>query len=303
MKKIIVLFCISFSIISAGACEICGCGLGNYYIGIMPHFKSKFIGMRYQFHSFRTRLTDDPTQFSNDFYQTVELWSGWNIGKKFQVLAFVPYNFNHQVSDEGTTNLNGFGDIALLLNYKVFETNSKNKGNQNVSQELWIGGGVKLPTGRFEIEPGDPDLASLANTQRGSGSTDIMLNTMYNLRVAKWGVNANASYKINSSNKEDYKFGDKFSASSFVYYASQVSSNTVLSPNMGLLYEHNGSSKLGTDKVDLTGGSLLQAALGLEIGFRKVAVGFNVQLPVAQNFAAGQTQSKVKGMLHITIAI
>lgn len=302
MKKIIITIIFSIFLYSANACEICGCGLGNYYIGIMPHFKNKFIGLRYQFHSFRTRLSDDPTQFSRDFYQTAEVWAGWNISSRLQVLAFVPYNFNHQVSDEGTTNLNGLGDVALLLNYKLVDINSKTSNNKNISQELWVGGGAKLPTGKFELEAGNPDVAAIANTQRGSGSVDFMLNTMYNVRVDKWGITTNASYKINSANKDDYKFGNKFSASSFVYYSLKAS-KTFISPNAGLLFEHNEASQLSNAKVNLTGGSLFQLATGVEFGFKKMAVGFNTQLPVSQNFAESQTKSKVKGMLHVTFAL
>src|ERR1700749_3496095 len=59
---------------------------------------------------------------SADFYQTIERLGGWNIGKKFQVLAFVPYNFNHQNSDEGVTNKQGLGDIPVSGSYKVFDS-------------------------------------------------------------------------------------------------------------------------------------------------------------------------------------
>lgn len=303
MRKIsLVVFIVLFAALQrSSACEICGCGVGNIYIGILPQFKSHFIGLRYHFNRFNTRLSDDPTQYSKDFYQTVELWSGWNIGKRFQLLTLMPVNFNHQESDEGISNLKGLGDITLLLNYKLIDINSQGSKGKNLVQQLWIGGGIKLPTGKFELEDGNPDIASIANTQLGSGSTDILLNAMYNVRIRKLGITTQANYKINTANKEDFQFGNKFAASSFVSYGL-FSGNTVISPNFGLLYEKTGASKLQTSKIDLTGGSLLQVAPGIEFGFNKISVGLNAQLPIAQNFAENQTKQKLKGMAHISFA-
>lgn len=284
------------------ACEICGCGVNNYYIGMLPQFNHKFFGVRYHFNSFKTQLLNDPSQFSKDFYQTVEIWGGWNIGKKFQVLALVPMNFNHQNSDEGVTNHAGPGDILVLVNYKVFDTRPGGNNSNLISQDLWIGAGVKLPTGKFEIEQNDPDVASMANGQLGSGSSDVLFNAMYNIHLRTIGISSAVSYKTNSSNDFQYRFGNKFSASSFIYYPKMIS-KSIVSPNFGILYEHTKKSQLQNRKIDLTSGLSLQASAGIEFSFSKVAVGLNAQLPLAQNFAENQTRENIKGMIHVSVAL
>ena len=289
-----------FSFIVTNACEICGCGTGNYYIGFIPQFQHKFIGIRYSFQNFHTRLNDDPAQFSRDYYQTAEVWAGLNFGKRWQVLALVPYHFIHQVSDDGISNSKGIGDIAVIANYKILDKSTGEKGHM-VSQQLWLGAGIKLPTGKFNIDAADPELIAIANTQTGTGSTDFMMNAAYNIRINKVGINTNASYKMNTSNNDKFTFGNKFSASSFVYYVIDKF-KTGITPNIGLMYENTGTSGVVSQKLEQTGGFLATASAGVELSFKKISVGFNAQLPVAQNFAGKQTELKARGMAHITFS-
>ena len=303
MKKFILVATINLFFLSAdNACEICGCGLGNYYIGMLPQFSHKFFGIRYQVRNFNTIIANDPSQFSRDHYKTVELWAGWNIGKKWQILALLPYNYIHQVSDDGVTNNQGIGDIAVMANYKIFDKNTVTKNGNRFSQQLWIGAGIKLPTGKFNIDATDPALVAIANTQTGSASTDFMLNTMYNFRINKIGINSSASYKINTSNKDKYSFGNKFSANSFVYYAIKKG-NIGITPNLGINYETTAVNTLQKATVAQTGGHLFATTAGLELSFKKFTVGANMQSPLSQNFANGQTELKMKGMMHVTFSL
>jgi len=302
MKKIFLLIFITLISATSFACPFCGCGVGNFYMGLLPDFKSKFFGIRYQYLPYQTHIAGDETQFSKDYYHTIELWGGISLGKKWQLLGFIPYQINYQNTDDGIKRLSSLSDITLLANYKVFDKTQMH-GSKSNAQQLWIGGGFKLPTGKYRIDPNNPETEiGDVNSQAGTGSVDFLINGSYNVRFNKIGVNTTATYKINTGNNEHYQFGNRFNASSFAYYQATVK-KTILSPNIGLLYQQSAANHFNSTKVDLTGGHLIMAAAGFEIGFKKITVGGNVQVPFEQNFAAGQTEAKTRGMLHVSFSL
>ena len=210
------------------ACEICGCGGSNTYLGLFPDFKTKFIGLRYNHQYYKTVLSGVPDEFSNNYYNTIELWGGLNIGKKWNLMGFVPFRFNEQAGDDGTSYINGFGDVTILTNYKLW-----NKASffvsQGVLQQIWVGGGVKLPTGKYEINVKDPSTSiSDINSQLGTGTVDFLFNLMYNVKLGNLGVNTTFNYKVNTT-KDEYIFGNKFTFNSICYYRIVCNNRTYIS--------------------------------------------------------------------------
>ncbi len=294
-----------FGLEAAKACDICGCGVGSYYLGILPEFNKRFIGLRYQHKTLRTHLNFDGTTSyltTDETYQTAEVWGGWNIGKKFRVLAFVPYNFNDRHSSELNGSKNGLGDVAVMGYYNLFSKRSV-IGEKLLVQSLYVGAGVKLPTGKYE--PAERTLVQQSpnNFQLGTASTDFTLNATYDVRLMDFGINANVNYKINTTNKYDYRYGNKFTSNVLAYYKIRVANMLTVAPNAGILYEQ--AEKDTEDKkfsVDESGGHTVSVVTGLEASVKRFSFGANYQAVASQNLAGGSVDAGNRFMAHVSVA-
>jgi hypothetical protein len=282
------------------ACPICGCGGGNLYMGLLPDFKYQFIGLRFHSSQYHTQLISDPSQFSTNSYNTVEIWGGVRLGKKFQLLAFIPYYLNKQVDDDGTTRTNGLGDVTVMGQYRVFNSSKHLSSRKTINQQLWIGGGIKLPTGPFNANVLDSNTTVAdINAQIGTGSVDFLINGMYSLSIRNFGISVTANYKINTVNSDQYKFGNKFQSNLIGFYQI-AAKKTGITPNLGIGYENVAINQLLGKSVQFTGSQILTAIAGVEFDFGKIGVGINGQIPLAQNFAEGQTKMRFNSMMHVT---
>jgi hypothetical protein len=224
------------------------------------------------------------------------------IGKKVQLMAFIPYYVNKQVDDDGTTWTHGLGDITVMGQYLIFQ-HSKSLGlHKMMNQQLWLGGGLKLPTGPFNTNVDSSTTVADVNAQIGTGSLDFLLNGMYTLNIKDYGINVTASYKINTINGDGYKYGNKFTSNLIAFYHLSVHHNTI-TPNIGIGYEKVGANTIETKSVQFTGSTVTTGIMGVEYNFNRMAIGINGQLPFIQNFAEGQTKLKFTGMMHITFEL
>jgi len=297
-RKIFFVFLFVITVHHLSACDVCGCSSGNYFLGPTPQFGKQFIGLRYSFRSFNTVLSNNSSQYSKDLYQTTELWGGLKLNKKFEILAFVPFNINHSTTDDGVKTNNGLGDITVIGNYNIFSNESLCSDSVNFSHQLWFGAGVKLPTGKFNVDTSI--IVASANDQAGTGSYDFLITASYNYMLHNWGLTSNVTYKINQA-ASDYRFGNRFDATIFGYHSFTSNKNSI-SPNIGLLYENLKPNQFASEDVISTGGYALLGAIGLEARFDKITTGFNLQLPLAENISDGQTKINIRGMLHLTYA-
>jgi hypothetical protein len=305
MKKLIIAsLLLLFTIDAAKACDICGCGVGSYYLGILPEYNKRFIGLRYQHKNLTTHLGPygERTPITADeTYQSTELWGGWNFGTRFRVLAFVPYNFNRRVEQSGNGSKNGLGDIALMGYYKLFD-HKGTVADRLLVQSLWIGAGIKVPTGKYEPAEQLAVQESPNNFQLGTKSTDFTVNAAYDLRFNDLGLNLNVNYKMNTENSYAYRYGNKFTSNALLYHKFRIAGKVTVAPNLGVLYE---TSKKDVEDnrydVETSGGYSLSAVAGLEVAMKGLSLGANYQNVRSQDLAGGRARAGNRVMVHLSV--
>lgn len=302
--KLIITIGLLTATLGTKACDICGCGVGSYYIGILPEYNKRFIGLRYQHKTLQTHLgpLGQVTPLTIDeTYQTAELWGGWNVGKRFRVLAFVPYNFIQKSSQDANVSKNGLGDVALMGYYNIF-TNSNTVNSKLLVHSLWLGAGIKAPTGTYEAAEKLAVQDNPNNFQLGTASTDFTLNAAYDVRLNDLGMNVNVNYKINTENKYDYRYGNKLTTNALLYYKFRLFHKFTIAPNAGLLYETAVKDVEDNKyKVAVSGGYSTSVVTGFEFAMSKLSIGANYQSVVAQELANKRAKAGNRLMLHLSV--
>ncbi|MGV3539091.1 MAG: hypothetical protein ACO1OQ_04730 [Rufibacter sp.] len=304
MKKL-VLIALAFLTLSfnSSACDG-GCTMGGSYLGILPQFHKNFAGLRYTTRSYTITTTHTHlhegmpmthTDVIDEVYSTAEAWGRFVPFKNVQVLAFVPYAFNEERTTRGTTTYSGLGDITLLVNYALLNTGDS--ATHLFKHTLQVGGGVKLPTGTHSLHRSEEGYT--ASLQPGSGSTDYLLNGIYTLRYSKMGLSNDFTYRFNSQNSDGYKFGDRLSGSSNLFYWYNLENVLTLLPSAGVYYEHAQADEVENGH-DAQKGDALFANLGLNVYVKKVAVSATLQLPITHSEGHHAVKANQRTMVNLS---
>ncbi len=307
MKKyVLILLLAIIAPALAKACDICGCGVGNSYIGILPDFHKHIFGLRYRYNSMLTHVGVGGSYTyltSKETYNTVEAWGGWNITQKFRVMVSVPYSFNEKTNQGIISSKNGIGDITLSGYYQLLNNRHTVFESKLLVQSLWIGGGIKLATGKYNPSDKNSTNDNANLFQLGTGSNDFNLGLMYDIRLQDMGINLSSNYKITTANKYDYQYGNKFNVNTQAYYKFRIKNKITIAPNAGVQYETSANDFDKGFDVTVSGGKLLSGVAGIETAFGRMAIGANFQTPLSQDLANGIVKANNRMMFHVAIAL
>jgi hypothetical protein len=283
----------------ASACDQCGCGNGGSFFGILPQSHRGFMGFRYKQSSFDSHPYM-VLSHTKETFQSTEAWGRFYPFKKVQVLAFLPYNINTQTiyKTNQTTTIRGIGDATLLAYYNLRNT-FWDSTNHTITQNLLVGGGIKLPTGRYHYDPLSTAEVDNPNFQLGTGSTDFLLNIIYTVRYKELGINTDITYKINTTNSNQYRFGNRFTVSSSLFW-SKVLGNITLMPHTGIYFEYS-TKNAGPQLMNIpTGGYLTMANVGIDCYIGKWGIDISNQIPIVQDLSADNIQAHSRSNIHLT---
>lgn len=288
MKQFIMLL---YAVVAAStgtlACDVCGCAAGGQYLGLLPGANRNFIGFQYLYNGLRS---DHPSLFENwpdehseNHYNTFQVWGRYAAGKRIQLFAFLPYRYNLQYGDSVTFTSSGIGDVSLLANIVVL--NSREGRGQ---QQFLAGAGVKMPTGKY-IGISEMDKLGLPNLQPGTGSWDFVANGNYTLKKGAYGVNADATYAITTTNSSQYKYGNRLGVTG-VAFRSVDAGNTELLPQAGVRYEfalHDYNNFRRKWLNEQSGGYVVFATAGMQGYYKKIGARVNYLIPINQHYSSG----------------
>jgi hypothetical protein len=271
----------AFSVQDTKACDACGCALGGFNFGLVPQEESHFIGLKYSQARFYAEMVHGAAgkEFSHDRYQRLDLMGRVAISERLQLNLIAPFMRNHMNGSHEKERLNGMGDPMAILNYKLI--NQKGNPMEKWLHNLWVGGGLKAPLASFTFSQTE----QLINPsfQLGSGSWDMFSMVNYTAMRNRLGLNLESAFKYNTSNSQDYRFGNQWNIQGNLFYVPKTEKVQWV-PMAGFYHEYGGVHTFeGFDQVN-SGGRATMAQVGLQVQFGNLMLHGNYQQPISQSF-------------------
>lgn len=296
IQRIVVIILLILPSVVAKACDGCGCSISQAYFGLTPNTNGHYIGIWWQHQHYKI-LPDHlfPERgYGSDLFNSVEIRSRFELGNRVQLSAILPVALHQRKRQNGTTPLQGLGDAVLLASYELFDNSDSIQLDWR--HRLSAGAGVKLPSGEYRELVDDTE--SNPAYQTGSGSWDVIFNLAYTLRWRDAGLHIEGTYRHNTANQNDYRFGNRTDVSASIYQLLQAGT-TQLMPTLGLHFEHSEWNENKGYFLTDTGGQALLANVGLETYWQQFNLGASYSHPLQQKWNNDWIDAQERFSLHL----
>ena len=297
MRKTLLLIAFLSCTQAALACDLC-----NGYITITPNDNKHAMGFRYRFSRYEAAAGEHTMakilhgeMNATEDYHTYELWGRFYPTQKIQIEVAIPYRYNRSSENNaGSHTVQSLGDLIVLTHYEVLSAFPK--GPDAANQRLYLGGGVKLPTGEYKKKTGgviDPHL------QTGTGSLDFMLSGLYLAKFNNIGAKAGANYSFNNENKNEFTFANRLNLSGSLFYQINAG-DAVWMPSVGINFEQAKQDLQNEAALENTGGNMLLGVIGSDLYFKSYSLNASYQWPIKQSIDDDQPENQGRFVIGLS---
>ncbi|MCB9205441.1 MAG: hypothetical protein H6603_10730 [Flavobacteriales bacterium] len=289
--------------LNAFSCDQCSCASSGF-MGIVPQFGKHYIGLRYQYQNFRTTHSSSIIEGlaldkSVEHFHTVEMFGSYVPHWRIQILASMPFQYRTQKSEqEGTFTGYGLGDAWLGVNYTVIKT--PDTLGRKVRHNLILGAGLKTPTGPTNLKQ-DNELLNM-NLQPGTGSWDPNFRARYIIRIKRWGISSAADFRLNTKNRNGYKFGNRVNSFLGAFYWTAYRSMTFI-PQLAIMSDYAWKDRNEGVILMPTGGFSSWARANLQVGYKRLIFNAGYSFPLFHDLGSGEVSPKHQCDFSILILI
>ncbi|MFN5705053.1 MAG: hypothetical protein ACK45U_04295 [bacterium] len=275
MKNFMLIAILFFSIELRAGCDMC-----TLYLGMHPNQTKNSIGLRYRLSEYNLASAHNHggNNHTNNIkeiriFQTTELWAQYMPMTRWQIIAVMPYSMNSvEQNNLVIDSYNNIGDLQIINRYLVYRSDDDDKYQKQIS----VGLGIKAPTGVYneKSRAGTID----PHVQNGSGSWDMLLNTAFLIKNDRYGFNQELNLKINTKNKNEYQFANRYSSASTIFLLFKHKRISIQPSLSGMIefadYDHSNSMS-----VYFSNGLSVYAQAGIDIYYKKFIINVNSSMP------------------------
>jgi hypothetical protein len=276
MKNYILLALLFFSLELKAGCDMC-----TLYLGMHPNQTKNSIGLRYRISKYNLANAHNHSGESHAsngeeirLFQTMEIWAQYMPKPRWQIIAVLPYSMNSVEQNQLVLDsYNNIADLQLINRYQIYRSAEDAK----FQKQLSIGLGIKAPTGVYEEKSnsGNTD----PHIQNGTGSWDVLFNGSFLIKTDNYGFNQELNVKLNSKNKNDYQFANRYSSASslFVFFKYKRVS---IQPSVTAMLEYADYDQSNDLSVYFSNGTSIYGQTAVDIYYKRLIFNINSSVPV-----------------------
>ncbi|MFK7969800.1 MAG: hypothetical protein AB8F95_05505 [Bacteroidia bacterium] len=279
------------------ACDVCGCmplSLGNAWTGMQNKHVLSLESRYVRFHS------HDGTTGASDRLVQVNLAGRFVVGKRSRFSLNVPFSRlsrDFEESSDPNIAVKGLGDVSLMAEYQIWRSSPDSMGEHH--HKVWLGGGIKAPTGAFQANKTSFFLPP--NFQMGTGSWDWLGSLMYQGDVAKWSWTVSAIARLSSENQLGFKLPDMTQVQGLLQRQFPAANATWVTGG-GVYAEYIGTTSFLGINTESSGNGTY-GMFNLSYVKLSWALNTSAQLPITTQYSGGNVQAKPRFTLRFSYVL